>query len=32
MDRAELEEALATVLRAIEQLAAKMDALIGKGA
>jgi hypothetical protein len=34
VDRAELEEALAPVLRAIERLAAtiaKMDALIGKG-
>jgi hypothetical protein len=30
VDPAELEEALATVLRAIEQLAAKMDALIGR--
>jgi hypothetical protein len=30
VDRAELEEALATVLRAIERLAAKMDALIGR--
>ena len=28
----ELEEALAPVLRAIERLAAKIDALIGKGA
>jgi hypothetical protein len=28
----ELEEALATVLRAIERLAAKLDSLIGKGA
>lgn len=33
VDLAELEEALAPVLRAIERLAAKMDALlIGKGA
>jgi hypothetical protein len=31
-DRAELEEALATVLRAIERVAAKLDSLIGKGA
>jgi hypothetical protein len=31
-DRAELEEALASVLEAIERLAAKVDALIGKGA
>jgi hypothetical protein len=34
VDRAELEEALVPVLRAIERLAvtiAKMDALIGKG-
>jgi len=32
VDQEELEEALATVLRAIERLAAKMDALLGKGA
>ena len=28
----ELEKALATVLRAIERVAAKLDSLIGKGA
>ena len=32
VDRAELEEALASVLEAIERLAAKVDALTGKGA
>jgi len=32
LDRAELEEALASVLEAIERLAAKVDALTGKGA
>jgi hypothetical protein len=32
VDRAELEEALASVLEAIERLAAKVDALTGEGA
>jgi hypothetical protein len=32
VDRAELEKSLASVLEAIERLAAKVDALTGKGA